>query len=44
MGSKQFSTLGGRHSFEKWNKDMNTERSTIPLFAGMLETGALNNP
>ena len=29
MGSKRFSKLGGRDSFEKWNRNMNTELSTI---------------
>ena len=44
MGSKRFPKLGGRDSFEKWNRNMNTELSTIPLCAGRLETGALKNP
>ena len=44
MGSKRFPKLGGRDSLEKWNRNINTKLSTIPLCAGGLETGALKNP
>ena len=44
MSSKRFPKVGERDSFEKWNRYMNTELPTIPLWAGRLETGPLKNP
>ena len=44
MTSKLFPKLGGRYSFEKWNRNINTEHSTVHLCVGRLETGALKSP
>ena len=43
-GSKKFPKYGSKDVFEKWSRNLTTELNTIPLCAGRLESGALENP